>query len=56
MNRIVPFLRELERQGDEGKLINAVDLSNRVAKEFQIIRRFLEQHIATSSSALAART
>jgi CheY-like chemotaxis protein/nitrogen-specific signal transduction histidine kinase len=56
MNRIVPLLRELERQGDEGKLVNAVDLSDRVGKEFQIIRRFLEQHMATSSSALAART
>jgi CheY-like chemotaxis protein len=55
MIRIVPMLRELERQGDEGRLVNAVEISDRVEKEFQAIRAFLETFMA-NHFALAAKS
>jgi CheY-like chemotaxis protein/HPt (histidine-containing phosphotransfer) domain-containing protein len=47
MTRIVPLLRELERQGDEGRLTNAVELAKNVEAEFKRIQDFLEHYLAT---------
>jgi CheY-like chemotaxis protein len=47
MRRIVPLLRELERQGYEEKLTNAAELSRQVGDEFERIRHFLEAHLAS---------
>jgi CheY-like chemotaxis protein len=55
MVRIVPLLRELERQGDEKKLVNAVELCRQSRHEFGCIREFLEAHLAKLSP-LAARS
>jgi len=55
MVRIVPLLRELERQGDEKKLVNAVELCRQANHEFERIREFLDAHLA-GISPLAART
>jgi CheY-like chemotaxis protein/nitrogen-specific signal transduction histidine kinase/HPt (histidine-containing phosphotransfer) domain-containing protein len=41
MRRLVPLLRELERQGYEGRLTNAADLCQGVVREFARIREFL---------------
>jgi CheY-like chemotaxis protein/nitrogen-specific signal transduction histidine kinase/HPt (histidine-containing phosphotransfer) domain-containing protein len=46
MRRIVPLLRELERQGIEGKLVNAEDLCRQATAEFASIRQFLESYLA----------
>jgi HPt (histidine-containing phosphotransfer) domain-containing protein len=42
MRHLVPLLRELERQGREGKLTNAGDLFEQAGREFKRIRLFLE--------------
>ena len=55
MLRIVPLLRELERQGEEKQLVNAVELCRQAQREFEAIRDFLHIHLA-KSSALAARS
>jgi hypothetical protein len=55
MTRIVPILRELERQGEEKKLVNAVDLCRQANAEFEAIRNYLDAHLAKLSS-LVART
>jgi len=55
MTRIVPLLRELERQGEEKQLVNAVDLCRQARAEFDCIREFLDAHLAKLSS-LVART
>jgi CheY-like chemotaxis protein len=55
MVRIVPLLRELERQGDEKKLVNAEDLCRQSLHEFERIRKFLDEHL-NKVSPLAART
>jgi len=54
MRRLVPLLRELERQGYEQKLTNAAELSRQVSDEFQRIRHFLEAQLASQPS-LAAK-
>jgi CheY-like chemotaxis protein/nitrogen-specific signal transduction histidine kinase/HPt (histidine-containing phosphotransfer) domain-containing protein len=41
MAKIVPLLRELERQGFENKLTNSAELCEQVGKEFTRIRNFL---------------
>jgi CheY-like chemotaxis protein/nitrogen-specific signal transduction histidine kinase len=46
MRRLVPMLRELERQGVEGQLTNPTQLCAQVNREFRCIRQFLEQHLA----------
>jgi HPt (histidine-containing phosphotransfer) domain-containing protein len=53
MRRLVPILRELERQGFEGKLTNASQLSYEVGQEFARIRQFLEAYLAEHSSVAA---
>ena len=50
MKRIVPLLRELERQGDEGKLVNAAELFIQVSNEFELIRKAVEPYLAPSVS------
>ena len=55
MRRLVPVLRELERQGLDGKLTNAAELCRAAREEFQRIRDFLDDHLAKPSG-LAART
>ena len=50
MKRIVPLLRELERQGYEGKLTNAAELCEQVGKEFDCIRNFLAAYYQDTRS------
>ncbi len=45
MARIVPLLRELEKQGNDGALTNAAELSTRVGEEFNRIRVYLENYL-----------
>ena len=54
MSGIVPFLRELERKGDEGNLSNAAELFGHVEEEFTRIRGYLEDYLAKHSD-LAAK-
>jgi HPt (histidine-containing phosphotransfer) domain-containing protein len=54
MRRLVPLLRELERQGYEQKLTTAAELSRQVGDEFECIRVFLEAQLAHQPS-LAAK-
>jgi CheY-like chemotaxis protein/HPt (histidine-containing phosphotransfer) domain-containing protein len=56
MVRIVPLLRELERQGDEKKLVNAVELCRQARVEFDSIREFLEAYLAKLSPPLVGRS
>jgi hypothetical protein len=46
---LVPLLRELERQGSEGKLTTATQLSRAVNREFDSVRTFLEAYLAKHS-------
>jgi hypothetical protein len=46
MAGIVPPLRDLEREGDEGKLIHAAKLASQAEQEFHRIRAFLEDYLA----------
>jgi len=55
MVRIVPLLREMERQGEEKKLVNVVELCRQARIEFDCIRGFLEAHLAKISP-LVGRT
>jgi CheY-like chemotaxis protein/HPt (histidine-containing phosphotransfer) domain-containing protein len=55
MLRIVPLLRELERQGEENQLRNAVELCRQSRHEFDCIREFLDAHLAKLSP-MVART
>ena len=53
MNSIVPALRELERQGREGKLSNAPALVEQASKELERIRAFLNNRRRPSGNAPA---
>ncbi|MGD0615359.1 MAG: response regulator [Verrucomicrobiota bacterium] len=55
MNRIVQFLRQLEREAEEGNLSNAPGLSRQVDEEFKRIRAFLEPYLVQQPG-LAAQT
>ena len=55
MSRIVPLLRDLERQGDQGNLSRAPEVAAKVAEEFVRIRSYLEAYLAKHSD-LAAKT
>ena len=46
MGGIVTPLRELEREGDNGRLVHAPRLAQQVEHEFHRIRAFLERHLA----------
>src|SRR5947207_5536221 len=55
MNRLVPLLRELERQGHEEKLTTASQLCQDVSREFERVRVFLQNYLA-SHAELATHT
>jgi CheY-like chemotaxis protein/HPt (histidine-containing phosphotransfer) domain-containing protein len=55
MNRIVKFLRQLEREAEAGNLANAPELSRQVEEEFKRIRVFLKPYLAEPSN-LTAQT
>jgi len=46
MVKIVPFLRELEHQGEAGQLTTAPELARQVQQEFERIRVFLEKELS----------
>jgi CheY-like chemotaxis protein/HPt (histidine-containing phosphotransfer) domain-containing protein len=54
MRRLVPLLRELERQGLEERLTNATELSRQAGEEFQRISAFLQAYLDAHAS-LAAK-
>ncbi len=56
MRRLVPILRELEQQGFDGKLTNAVELGQDVVAEFARIREFLAPHLHPSTAAANSRS
>jgi HPt (histidine-containing phosphotransfer) domain-containing protein len=45
VRKILPQLRELERQGFEGKLTNAPELCGQVARDFERVRNFLSPYL-----------
>jgi CheY-like chemotaxis protein len=47
MRRLVPLLREVEQQGQEGNLTTATQLCEEAAVEFKRIRSFLEAYLAS---------
>ena len=55
MRRLVPLLRELERQGCDENLVSSGQLGRQATQEFETIRTFLEDYLATHGD-LAART
>jgi HPt (histidine-containing phosphotransfer) domain-containing protein len=55
MGRLVPLLRELERQGYEEKLTTAPQLCQEAGREFERIRSFLEAYLANHAE-MAAKT
>jgi CheY-like chemotaxis protein len=46
MRRMVPLLRQLEKQGHEGRLAGAAELCDAVGREFRLVRSFLESYLA----------
>jgi len=55
MHRLVPLLRELERQGYEEKLTTAPQLCQQASREFECIRDFLQAYLASHTD-MAAKT
>jgi CheY-like chemotaxis protein/nitrogen-specific signal transduction histidine kinase len=55
MGRMVPLLRELERQGFEGALTNADQLCQEALQEFAAISHFLEAYLANSAACAAQK-
>jgi hypothetical protein len=53
MRQLVPLLRELERQGLEGKLTGAGDLCQQANQEFIRIRSFLDAYLVSHSAVLS---
>jgi CheY-like chemotaxis protein len=53
MTKIVPFLRDLERQADAGNLSHAPELAHKIEEEFKRIRAFLETYLARQSALMA---
>jgi CheY-like chemotaxis protein/HPt (histidine-containing phosphotransfer) domain-containing protein len=54
MRYLVPMLRELEKQGLEGRLVTGQQVCADVTREFERIRTFLEAHLA-SQGCLASK-
>jgi HPt (histidine-containing phosphotransfer) domain-containing protein len=54
MRRLVPLLRELERQGAEEKLHNAANICQEANREFDCVRKILEAHLSKDAE-LAAK-
>jgi CheY-like chemotaxis protein/nitrogen-specific signal transduction histidine kinase len=55
MRRLVPLLRELERQGCEDKLTTAAEVCQTASREFECIRAYLETYMAQHCD-LASKT
>jgi HPt (histidine-containing phosphotransfer) domain-containing protein len=55
MRRLVPLLRELERQGLEGRLTNAAEIWEEAGREFAKIRAFLQAYMAGQSGLVSKR-
>jgi CheY-like chemotaxis protein/HPt (histidine-containing phosphotransfer) domain-containing protein len=55
MRRLVPLLRDLEHRGFESRLEGAREVHRESAREFETIRAFLENYLATHSE-LASKT
>jgi CheY-like chemotaxis protein len=53
MIRLVPHLRELERQGHEGRLTNAMELCAEAESEFDRIRKFFSIHFSVPAEMAA---
>ena len=53
MRRLVPLLRELERQGLEGKLAGTEHLCAQVSREFVRVRQFLEANVVAPPELLS---
>ena len=49
MRRLVPILRDLEHRGFENQLAGVLELSRQAAREFELIRAFLENYLASHS-------
>jgi CheY-like chemotaxis protein/HPt (histidine-containing phosphotransfer) domain-containing protein len=49
MRRLVPLLRQLERQGQEGQIAGAAAICNQVSKEFDDVRKFLDAWMANQN-------
>jgi HPt (histidine-containing phosphotransfer) domain-containing protein len=49
MRRMVPLLRRLEKQGQEGQLAGTTELWEAVSREFQLVKGFLESYLARRS-------
>ena len=50
MKRIVPILKELERQGDEGKLVTAGELFAQATREFELICTAVAPYLTPSAT------
>jgi CheY-like chemotaxis protein/nitrogen-specific signal transduction histidine kinase len=46
MRRMVPLLRRLEKQGQDGQLAGAPELCETVTREFQLVKKFLQAYLA----------
>jgi CheY-like chemotaxis protein len=55
VTKIVPLLRELERQGQQGRLTSGAELMDQIAKEFARVRVVLSPYQHTGAD-LAAKT
>ena len=51
VRRLAPLLRELERQGHEEKLTNAGEICKQVGREFECVRQFLNEYLASHEDA-----
>jgi len=49
MRRLVPLLRELEHRGFENRLAGALELCQQAAREFETVRAYLENYLASHS-------
>jgi CheY-like chemotaxis protein len=56
IRRMVPLLRDLERQSAEGQLSNAPQLCEEIAREFGRVRSFLETQLARPDAVSASIT
>jgi len=56
MTRLVPMLRDLEKQGASGALTNAAQVCENAAREFKCIQDFLASLPALASAPAATRS
>jgi CheY-like chemotaxis protein len=53
IRRLVPLLRDLEKQSAEGHLANAPQLARELGREFERVRNFLEAYLARPAAVAA---